>query len=201
MEYKDFKLLVTKPAFAENADTRSVAFELQVADSPYGGVLAPVPSSLDWTAAGNYRLKLLGLAGTLTADGLLEFGRLLGDALFPPGSEVRKCLNDSLIHLRAPKPSPMDLGKRTGLRLILDVPPELSDIPWECLLVNLQGGNETPLHFLALESDVSIVRQRSASMPKFPIEANPAGANSGRFVGADQSVAEAKSQEGTGSPE
>lgn len=166
MKYQDLQLVVTQPVPLEENAVRWMTFQVQVTLNPLGGtVLNPVAARLNLNPVRAFRQKLA--QNTLAPEELLVFGRLLGEALFPVG-EIRQSLVNSLTSVRARTGQ----GPREGLRLHLNLPPELSHIPWECLLINLKGGPDTQTDLLALQPDISIVRFRAALMPQFSIEAN-----------------------------
>jgi hypothetical protein len=163
MHYDNLRLVATQAQTSQEAGATWMTFAVQVVESPEGSALAGVPARYRLAEVETLRTELV--TGELDWPDLMQFGRLLTDALFPPGSSVDDLLRRSLVNVRS-------RDYKTGLRLHLSLDQLLSDVPWECMLLNLRGGKATQSDFLALMPDVSIVRHRSATYPTFPIEAN-----------------------------
>jgi hypothetical protein len=163
MQYYDFELLATQAQVRQDASPKNkkVTFQVQVVRSPEGQDVQGVPSEYRLSIVEQYRKDLS--TGNMGQHDLIAFGQLLADALFPAGSAIRDLLQRSLANVRA---------RGVGLRLHLSLDRLVSNVPWECALLNLKGGEATLTDFLALMPDVSIVRHRSATYPSFPIEAN-----------------------------
>jgi hypothetical protein len=84
----------------------------------------------------------------------MEMGERLGQLLLPE-NYARRLFLRSLDWLQPDE----------GLRLRLRLPKELSDLPWEYMLVQKVGGERKPSDFVTLDSRISIVRHEALAIP------------------------------------
>jgi hypothetical protein len=84
----------------------------------------------------------------------MELGDRLGQLLLPE-NYARRLFLRSLDWLQPDE----------GLRLRLRLPKELSDLPWEYMLVQKVGGERKPSDYVTLDSRISIVRHEALAIP------------------------------------
>ena len=97
----------------------------------------------------------------LLADDILEIGETLGELLLgdKAGDLLKRCLREAL------KPE-------EGLRLRLQLPPELAGFPWEYSYRQRGGGEKDVTGFLALDPRISFSRQEKLAA-KASLDATP----------------------------
>ena len=158
MTFNDFVLLATDVQEVKEAGQKRITFNLRVPPSEFGETFNPVPAEYD---AREMRLQLLELeARALGWAGVIRLGAGLGEILLPP--PVRELLLQALARVEAQEES-------LRIRLVLEGP--LHNVPWEYTLLNRGGGEATPLDFLGLMPQVSIVRHQAATMPAWDLAA------------------------------
>lgn len=143
MTYANFDL----EAFDYTAGGDGESFSVRVADSPTGqqrisdGVRVQLPRELRRHWLPQLERRMLG------REEMIEFGRMLGDALFP--SSIRQMLMRS-----------RDRLGEGGLRIRLKFDAfALSDLPWEFAYVpGTDSGERGPECFLSLDRGISFVR-------------------------------------------
>lgn len=161
MRYQNLVLAASNAAPEKIGEQWMITFQVQVPASPQGEALALMPSQYDYTEFKELRRQLA--ANELGRDAQLSFGQKLTDALFPPESIAADLLVRSLVGANTDE----------GLRIVLALDQILEQMPWECMLVNRRkDGQPQETDFLARMPEVSVVRQKAAAQPSFPIEAN-----------------------------
>jgi len=141
--YHDFVLA----AGDVNQDIRGIhGFSIQVVSSPLGGT-EPEPREVPDGFA-----RLLGKLDRrkLDADEVIEIGEVLGQLLL--GDKAWMLLTRCLAEV---------LESEQGLRLRLQMPPELAGFPWEYAYRQRGGGEKDPTGFLALDPRISFSRQEA----------------------------------------
>ena len=162
MEYEDLMLLATDVVSTREGGKKRVRFDIAVPRSPDGEIISAVPSAYDVSEM-RERLRGWERRDLAWAD-VIALGEWLGSLLFPP--PVRERLLAGLVKVKA-------LNKGLRIRLLLEKC--LQDIPWEYVLVNRAGHENTPTDFLALTPYVSLVRHEAATLSAFEVKAEGPG--------------------------
>jgi hypothetical protein len=155
MRYSDLVLLVREPLIVKAEGKKSLTFKLLVPENSD----ASLPCELDLR-------KIAELKDNATlSDATWEDARLLGEALssalFPP--EVSNLIDRRIIKAKA---------EEEGLRIrLLLSGSDLSNLPWEFLLLNRGGGENKISDFMGLMPNVSLVRHTATSLPAWKLEA------------------------------
>lgn len=125
-------------------------FAVQVLGSPLGAT-APEPRVVPDGFA--RRVRQLDRR-ELLAGQVLDVGETLGELLLggKPGELLSRCLAE-------------ELGPEEGLRLCLQLPPELARLPWEYAYRRRGGGERGATGFLALNPRISFSRQETEAVP------------------------------------
>lgn len=156
--YETFELLATGAKIVKGQGQKRVSFEVRVPRSPAGEIIQGIPSGYD------AREMARCFAGWEDQSpewpAVIQAGDWLASLLFP--GKALEFLVRSLDIVKAS-------GKKLRLRLMLEG--AVQNAPWEYALVNRGGGETTPMDFLALSPDVSIVRHPAAGVPAQAVEA------------------------------
>jgi hypothetical protein len=164
VKYRDFVIEASEATLARDPVSQSWlrSFKVRAVRTPDQGEMTPA-------AAVTSQCDELGLQTQLRAletrqidrDGLFKLGRVLGLLLLPPAqsnaaTSVRELFRRSL-----------DAGgPEMGLRLRLQLPPELSALPWEYMYLDRTGSaDESMLGFLALDPRIAIIRHEALPVP------------------------------------
>ena len=171
MNYQDMiieaydSIVVRDPA----TKLRQRSFKVRVLRSPAGEMAAgrAITSQCDETTLQS-QLRALD-ARELDREGLFNIGRLLGLLLLPAAQK------DGEISVRELFTRSLDkMGADAGLRLRLQLAPELSAIPWEYMYLDRTGSTgDSMLGFLALDPRISIIRHEP--LPIAPATAKVTG--------------------------
>lgn len=163
MKYVDMIIEASEYKQALNAEKRwQSQFRVRTSQSPAGRMKPE--ESVDVT------FDLIDLRDSLRElemrnlnhQGLVALGRTLAMLLLPPttkkkeiGTSLRDLFRSSLIAI----------GKDDRLRLRLQLPSELSALPWEYIYVDKAGGGEGMDGFLALDPRIAIIRDEALTIP------------------------------------
>lgn len=163
MQYRDFVIEASEPALTRDPASRvwQRSFKVRVLDSPAGAMPADraVFSQCD---EGALQRQLRALeARLIDQDELFKLGRLLGLLLLPAAQ------TNQATSLRELFKRSFDIvGADAGLRLRLQLAPEVSALPWEYMYLDRNDSNESSmLGFLALDPRVAIVRHEVLPVP------------------------------------
>lgn len=159
MNYQDMIIEAYDSSVVRDPATkqRQRSFKVRVLRSPAGEMAAgrAITSQCD-EAAFQTQLRALD-ARELDREGLFNLGRLLGLLLLPAAQKdgdisVRELFTRSL----------EKVGADSGLRLRLQMAPELSAFPWEYIYLDRTGSEgDSMLGFLALDPRISIIRHEA----------------------------------------
>src|SRR5215217_7596225 len=162
MHYQDMTIEATQAQVETKDGKRMGSFRVRVIDSPAGalGDEQAVAFSYDHKALEIEIGKLDRRA--LDRAGLIALGRTLGALLIPDNPQPRSVYDLFVGSLD-------QIGKDAGLRLRLQLPPVLADLPWEYLYVDRTGDGDSMDGFLALDPRVAIIRQEIMPAPVAPL--------------------------------
>jgi hypothetical protein len=121
----------------------------------------PQKISFDWDAL--TQLRTVAAQPYAPPDASLALGRMLADILLP--GDVRDYLKQALAAVKS--------RDTEGVRLRLALAGELQRVPWEFIALNLAGGEHTSQDFLALNPQLSIVRDPPQLDPLPPGKTDP----------------------------
>ena len=157
MKYQDLTLMATEMGTARDASgTLLTTFKLLIPRVMADALVC----SFDRKAL--KELQKAGTAADAKWEGALALGRALADILLPDA--VRRVVTERMTQAKA---------QGQGLRLRLALPNELQRLPWEFMAINRAGGESTAHDFLALEPNLSIVRDPANALPVWQIQAEP----------------------------
>lgn len=157
--YHDFVIFVYNVEKNEHGEVQQ--FTVRVFSSPVGEgekeeVINLPDEALGISNYGHFKLRARELERRELDKDVprqMELGDQLAKLLLP--DYARQMYWGSLNWLKADE----------GLRLRLRLPKELSDLPWEYMLVQRLGGERKPSDFIALNPRISIVRHEALAIP------------------------------------
>jgi len=139
-----------------DARGRPSAYSVRVFDSPGGeGEHGETVEVRDWDQIQAWQSQLA--SRQITPEQLKQFAKRLGALMMPP--YAADLYHSSLARLQ---------DESDGLRIRLRLLQELVVLPWEYALIQMTGGEPTPVDFLALNPRISIVRHQPIAIPAVP---------------------------------
>jgi|GEM_PF-908513 len=160
MQYQDMIVEAFSPTVERTPDKRRLArFQVRVRQSPAGSMPLDQAQMIEYDDKAVTAQMTQLETRSLTREGLVVFGRLLGQLVLPSdpqsGHGVRELFAQSIVML----------GPDRGLRLKLQLPGALALLPWEYLYIDQAGGGGGMDGFLALDRRVAIVRHEDLPAP------------------------------------
>ncbi|HWQ11223.1 MAG TPA: CHAT domain-containing protein [Roseiflexaceae bacterium] len=162
MQYEDMIIEATQARVETKDGSRVGSFRVRVIESPEGAL------SDEQAVTVSYDHKALEVEigkldrRSLDRAHLIQLGRTLGALLLPDQPQPRSIYDLFVGSLNR-------IGRDAGLRLRLQLPPVLADLPWEYLYVDRTGDGDSMDGFLALDPRVAIVRQEIMPTPLPPL--------------------------------
>jgi hypothetical protein len=147
--------MVREPLIVKADGKKRLTFKLLIPENSD----AALPCELDLRAIAQLKDKATGSDSTW--EDAIQLGSALSSALFPP--QVSNLVDRRIIKAKA---------EGEGLRVrLLPSGSDLSNMPWEFLLLNRGGGENKVSDFLGLMPNVSIVRHTATALPAWKLEA------------------------------